>query len=168
MARFAQSTSRSVELLGSFDVDWANLAIVGDRVALRGGELAHGHPALELLALGLAALHLHVEVPLFALAALLHLQVEGHVLKLQQTWPPEGIAVLVVQSACIFNLFLIRKRLCHIIVPTLGIYDMICEVCEGSLLVTGPVRTSHLTESTSLLMPMDCVDVASLRAASVS
>ena len=63
---------------------------------------------------------------------------------------------------------------------------MICEVCEGSLLVTGPVRTSHLkqhviekrtkrprvnshlTESASLLMPMDCVDVTSLRAASVS
>merc|ERR1719192_3301819 len=163
-----EPTSSSVKLLGSFDVNWANLAIVGDRVALRGGELTHGHPALELLALGLAALHLHIEVPLLALAALLHLQVEGHVLKLQQAWPPEGIAVLVVQSACIFNLFLIRKRLCHIIVPTLGIDDMIGEVCEGSLLVTCPVRTSHLTESTSLLMPMDCVDVTSLRAACIS
>ena len=64
-------------------------------MALGGSKLADGHPAFELLTLGLASLHLDVEVPLLALPALLHLQVERHVLELQQTGSPEGVTILL-------------------------------------------------------------------------
>ena len=50
-------------------------------------KFTHGHLRLELLALGRASLHLDVEVPL--LVQLLHLQVEGDVVELEQTGSPE-------------------------------------------------------------------------------
>ena len=64
-------------------------------MALGGSKLADGHSAFKFLTLGLASLHLDVEVPLLALPALLHLQVEGHVLELQQTGSPEGVTILL-------------------------------------------------------------------------
>ena len=49
-------------------------------------------------------LHLNIEVPLFVL--FLHLKVECYVLMLEQTWSPEWVSILVIQSSSVLNLFL--------------------------------------------------------------
>ena len=69
---------------------------------------------------------------------------------------------LIIKSTSVFNLFLIRQRLGHVIVPALRTvrskvkqtsprkakppYDMVGEVGQGRLLITSPVRTSHLRQ----------------------
>merc|ERR1719318_2022907 len=81
-----------------------------------------------------------------------YLQVEGHVLELEQAGAPEGVPVLVIQSPGVLYLLLVREGLGHVVVPTLGADDVAGEGGQGYLLVTGPVWAPHKPEPTGLLM----------------
>ena len=82
-------------------------------------------------------LHLDVEVPLHV--QLLHLEVEGDVLELEQAGPPERPAVMVIQSPGVLYLLLIKQT--------------------GILEVRDHVRGSQYVADASSLMP-ECVFMA--------
>merc|ERR550525_335835 len=84
--------------------------------------------------------------------AALHLQVEGDVVELEQTRPPERPSVVVVQSPGVLDLLLVGQRFVHVVVATLGAEDVRGQVGDTHLLVTRPVRTPHQAEPAGLLV----------------
>ena len=92
----------------------------------------------------LSHLHLDVEVPLHV--QLLHLEVEGDVLELEQAGPPERPAVVVIQSPGVLYLLLVRQRVGHVVVAALRAEDVRGEVGDADLLVTGPVGAADQPE----------------------
>ena len=108
----------------------------------------------------LTDLHLDVEIPL--LVQLLHLEVEGDVLELEQAGPPERPPVVVVQGPGVLDLLLVGEGVGHVVVPALRPEDVRGEVGDADLLVTGPVGAGHQSEPAGLLVGRDGVDITAL------
>ena len=117
-------TQSHTYLCGALDVDGADVAVVEDGVSLAVDLLEHLDHGAVLLAVGRAALHLEVEVPVARLAAFLHLlnkyklkrnkettmdhshlEVERDSVKFQQGGHPESDALLVVERLRVDHLF---------------------------------------------------------------